>query len=204
MIDQKLGKTPKLKISKNSKIESLLEKKILNMVFYDNSFTKTEFFIKIMSKQNIPIFYFDFDLLYSGYLSAKEISLPKNTTVFSLTNNNLYENFKLVINKISRTKSLVILDSLNGFFNLFEAKKNTPRIINSFIMLLASAARSVKSCVIVGSLSKLNDENVWVLHNSGRHIIENDNMTKIQLISSENANGEKTSNSNNSDLILEI
>ena len=68
MIDQKLGKTPKLKISKNSKIESLLEKKILNMVFYDNSFTKTEFFIKIMSKQNIPIFYFDFeagDSIYS-------------------------------------------------------------------------------------------------------------------------------------------
>ena len=94
MIDQKLGKTPKLKISKNSKIESLLEKKILNMVFYDNSFTKTEFFIKIMSKQNIPIFYFDFDLLYSGYATTGETSLPKNITILSPGNDNLLENLK--------------------------------------------------------------------------------------------------------------
>jgi|TARA_B100001750_G_C15409417_1_gene546933 hypothetical protein len=204
MNGQTSGKNPRPNISKNIGIKSLLERKTLNMIFYDNSFTKTTFFVKIMSEQNIPIFYFDFDLLYSGYLSAKETLLPKNTTVFSLNNSNLYENFKLIINKVSKTKSLIILDSLNGFFNLIGAKNDVARTINSLIMLLVSAASTVKSCVIVGSLSKLNNEKIWVLQNNGRHIIENDYMTKIQLISSENTTVVKTLNSDNSDLILEI
>ncbi len=52
-----------LKISTNTRIQDLIEIKTLNMIFYDDSFTKTRFFVKTMSKQNRPIFYFDFDLL---------------------------------------------------------------------------------------------------------------------------------------------
>ena len=79
-----------------------------------------------------------------------------------------------------------ILDSLNGLFNLLEGKNDIGRLVNSFIMLLVSSAKSVKSCVVVGSLSKLNDENEWVLYNTGRHVLENDHITKIQLTQSDN------------------
>jgi hypothetical protein len=192
-----------LKISTNTRIQDLIEIKTLNMIFYDDSFTKTRFFVKTMSKQNRPIFYFDFDLLYSGYLLANEIPLPKTTTIFTLNYDNLYENFKSTINKISKIKSIIILDSLNGFYNLFEGKNDAPRIINSTIMLLVSAARTVKSSVIIGSLSKLDNENRWALYNNGRHILENDHMTKIHLVNSENTTI-KPSNSNNQDFILEI
>jgi hypothetical protein len=89
-----------------------------------------------------------------------------------------------VIDKISKIKSLVIIDSLNGFFNLLEDRKDTGRIINSFIMLLVSSAKNANSIVVIGSLSKLINENEWVLYNTGRHIIENKHMTKIQLTES--------------------
>ena len=94
------------------------------------------------------------------------------------------KDLKSVIEEISSTKSLVIIDSLNGFFNLLEGKKDTGRLINSFLMLLVSSAKHTKSTVIVGALSKLNDENKFILYNTGRHVIENKHFTKVQLTSS--------------------
>jgi len=174
------------KPSKNIKLESLLKKNILNIIFYNDSFVKTGFFAKMMSKWNTPVFYFDFDLLYSGYVTAGEISSPKNITILSPDRDNLVENLKLVIDKTSKTKSLIILDSLNGFFNLLEGKNDAARLVNSFVMLLVSSAKDAKSCVVVGSLSKLNAEKEWVLYNTGRHVLENDHITKIQLTQSDN------------------
>ena len=51
-------------------------------------------------------------------------------------------------------------------------------------MLLTSSAKNVNSIVVVGSLSKLINENEWALYNTGRHVIENKHMTKIQLTES--------------------
>ena len=165
----------------NLQIIDILEQNTLNMIFYENSFTKTTFFVKILPKWNIPTFYLDFDLLYSGFVKSGQTTLSKNTTLVCLNANNLHENLRSIINKISETKSLVIIDSLNGFFNLLEGRKDTGQIINSFIMLLTSSAKNVNSIVVVGSLSKLINENEWVLYNTGRHVIENKYMTKIQL-----------------------
>ena len=190
------------KPSKNIKLESLLKKNILNIIFYNDSFVKAGFFAKIMSKWDTPVFYFDFDLLYSGYVTAKEIPLPKNITILSPDRDNLVENLKLVIDKTSKTKSLIILDSLNGFFNLLEGKNDAARLVNSFVMLLVSSAKDAKSCVVVGSLSKLNAEKEWVLYNTGRHVLENDHITKIKLTQSNNEIVAKTSDPDN--LILDF
>ena len=101
-------------------------------------------------------------------------------------NDSLREDLKSVIEKISKTRSLVIIDSLNGFFNILEGNKDLGRLINSFLALLVSSAKHAKSTVIVGILSKLDDENKWILYNTGRRVLENEHFTKIQLIKSEN------------------
>ena len=165
----------------NLQIKDVLEQNILNVVFYENSFTKTTFFVKTLSKWNIPIFYLDFDLLYSGFVKSGQTPLSKNTTLLCPNADSLHENLRSVIDKISEIKSLVIIDSLNGFFNLLEDRKDTGQIINSFIMLLVSSAKNANSVVVIGSLSKLINENECVLYNTGRHVIENKYMTKIQL-----------------------
>ena len=190
------------KTSKNIKLERLLEKNTLNIVLYDDSFAKIRFFAKMISKWDAPIFYFDFDLLYSGYVTAEQIPLSKNITIFSPDADNLLENLKSVIDKTSKTKSLIILDSLNGFFNLLEGKNDGARLVNSFIMLLVSFVKDAKSCVVVGSLSKLNDENKWVLYNTGRRVLESDHITKIKLSQSNNEIIAKTSDTDN--LILDF
>ena len=165
----------------NLQIIDILEQNTLNMIFYENSFTKTTIFVKISPKWNIPIFYLDFDLLYSGFVKSGQTPLSKNTTLLCPNTDNLHKNLRSIIDKISKIKSLVIIDSLNGFFNLLEDRKDTGQIINSLIMLLVSSAKNSNSIVVIGSLSKLINENEWVLYNTGRHVIENKYMTKIQL-----------------------
>ena len=178
-----------------SSIQNTLEQNTTNMIFYEDSFAKTAFFTKEIPNWKIPIFYFDFDLQYTGFVNAGITPSLKNLTMLYPENGSLREDLKSVIEKISKTKSLVIIDSLNGFFNLLEGKKDLGRLINSFLMLLASSAKHTKSTVILGILSRLNDEDKWVLYNTGRHVIENEHFTKIQLTRSENSIFTKVLNS---------
>ena len=192
-------------VHKKAAIQNILEQNTTNMVFYEDSFAKTAFFTKEISNWEIPIFYFDFDLQYTGFVRAGVTPPLKNLTLLYPENGSLREDLKSVIEKISKKRSLVIIDSFNGFFNHLEGEKDLGRLINSFLMLLVSSGKHTKSTVIVGSLSKLNDENKWILYNTGRHVIDNEHFTKIQLIRSENSILTKVLNSDNSshsDLIL--
>jgi len=185
-------------VSKKTAIQNILEQNTTNMIFYEDSFVKTAFLTKEMSNWEIPIFYFDFDLQYTGFVRAGIIQSPKNLTLLYPENNSIREDLKSVIGKISTKRSLVIIDSFNGFFNHLEDEKDIGRLINSFLMLLVSSGKHTKSTIIVGNLSKLNDENKWVLYNTGRRVIDNEHFTKIQLIRSENSILTKVLNSDNS------
>jgi len=180
MINDLLSKNPE---QVNSKIENILEQNLLNIIYYENSFAKAKFLTKTIEKWDIPTFYLDFDLLYSGYVKANMVPTLKNVKLLWPNSENLRENLESVIEKISMTKSVVVIDSLNGFFNILE-DDDAGMLINSFIMMLASSAKNTKSIILVGSLSKLNEENEFVLHSSGRHVIDNKHMEKIQLVES--------------------
>ena len=191
--------------SKKAVIQNMLEQNTANMIFYEDSFVKTAFFTKEIPNWEIPIFYFDFDLQYTGFMRSETIPQIKNLTLLSPENGNLHENLKSVIGQISKKRSLIIIDSLNGFFNVLEGNKDVGRLVNSFLMLLITSARNTKSTVIVGILSKLNEENRQVLYNTGRSVMDNDHFTKIQLARKENnilAKLLNPDNSNNSELIL--
>ena len=191
--------------SKKAVIQNMLEQNTANMIFYEDSFVKTAFFTKEIPNWEIPIFYFDFDLQYTGFVRSETIPQIKNLTLLSPENGSLREDLKSVIEQTSKKRSLIIIDSLNGFFNVLEGNKDVGRLVNSFLMLLITSARNTKSTVIVGILSKLNEENKQVLYNTGRSVIDNDHFTKIQLARKENnilAKLLNSDNSNNSELIL--
>ena len=172
---------------KKTATQKMPKQNAANMILYEDSFVKTAFFTKEVSNWKIPIFYFDFDLQYTGFVKAGITQPSKNLTLFNCQeNDSLRKDLQTVIEKVSKTESLIIIDSLNGFFNLLEGKKDIGRLINSFLMLLVSSAKHTKSTVMVGILSKLNNENKLILYNTGRRVIENAQFTKIQLTGSEN------------------
>ena len=192
-------------VPKKAAIQNMLEQNTANMLFYEDSFVKTAFFTKEIPNWEIPIFYFDFDLQYTGFVRSETTPQTKNLTLLSPENGSLRKDLKSVMEQISKKRSLVIIDSLNGFFNALEGNKDVGRLVNSFLMLLVTSARHTKSTVLVGILSKLNEENKWVLYNTGRSVIDNDHFTKIRLARKENNILTKLlnpDNSNNSELIL--
>ena len=174
-------------VPKKTAIQNILEQNTTNMIFYEDSFAKTAFFTKEIPNWEIPIFYFDFDLQYTSFVRAGITPPLKNLTFLYPENGSIREDLKSVIKKISNKRSLIIIDSFNGFFNILEGEKDLGRLINSFLMLLVSSGKHTKSTVVVGVLSKLNDENKWILYNTGRRVIDNEHFTKIQLTRSENS-----------------
>ena len=190
---------------KKTTVRNALEQNTTNMIFYDDSFTKTSFFTEEVSNWKAPIFYIDFDLQYTGFVKSGITQEMENLSLLHPENGSLREDLKSIIAKISREKSLIVIDSLNGFFNILEGDKDLGRLINSFLMLLVSTANHTKSTIIVGALSKLNEEGKWVLYNTGRSVIDNEHFTKIQLTRKENnvfAMLLNSDNSHDSDLIL--
>ena len=182
-------------VPKKTAVQNILEQNTANMIFYEDSFAKTAFFTKEIPNWEIPIFYFDFDLQYTGFVRAGITPPLKNLTLLYPENGSLREDLKSVIEKISKKRSLVIIDSFNGFFNHLEGEKDLGRLINSFLMLLVSSGMHTKSTVITGILSKLNDENERVLYNTGRRVMESEHFTKIQLTRTENGIFTKVLNS---------
>ena len=190
---------------KKTTVRNALEQNTTNMIFYEDSFTKTSFFTREVSNYKVPIFYIDFDLQYTGFVKSGITQEMENLNLLHPENGSFREDLKSIIAKISREKSLIVIDSLNGFFNILEGDKDLGRLINSFLMLLVSAANHTKSTIIVGALSKLNEEGRWVLYNTGRSVIDNEHFTKIQLTRKENktfATLLNSDNSHDSDLIL--
>jgi hypothetical protein len=82
---------------------------------------------------------------------------------------------------LSEKKSTLIIDSLNGFFNLYPEKKDAGRLINSFIMLLLCVGNMSKSNIILCSMSRNKKDEGWVLSITGRHVLETNQMSKIYL-----------------------
>ena len=182
---------------KKATIRNVLEQNTANMIFYEDSFTKTSFFTKEISNWEIPIFYLDFDLQYTGFIKSGITKEMENLTLLCPENGSLREGLKSIIANITNERSLIIIDSLNGLFNVFEGQNDTGRLVNSFLMLLVSAANHTKSTIMVGILSKLNEDR-WVLYNTGRAVIDNKHFTKIQLTKKENNTLATLLNSDNS------
>ena len=182
---------------KKATIRNVLEQNTANMIFYEDSFAKTSFFTNELSNWEIPIFYLDFDLQYTGFIKSGMTKEMENLTLLCPENGSLREGLKSIIANITNERSLIIIDSLNGLFNVFEGQNDTGRLVNSFLMLLVSAANHTKSTIMVGILSKLNEDR-WVLYNTGRAVIDNKHFTKIQLTKKENNTLATLLNSDNS------
>jgi hypothetical protein len=88
---------------------------------------------------------------------------------------------KEILVKASLSKTIIIIDSLNGLYNILNRKKNIGKMVMSIIMLLASIAKMTKSYIIVTSMVRYKKEEGWTLSPTGKRLIETKNSKKILL-----------------------
>lgn len=161
------------------KIQKTIFEQNLSSITFDDPITKTYFFHKLAQLVEIPVIYVDFDLLYSGYLAAN--ILPQNENLETITPKEDWQNdFAQILNKISINRHLVIIDSLNGFFGSIIENKESGRIINSVLVLLASAAQKQDSIIVFGSTAKLKEDG-WVLPGIGRKVVQIQKMNFLAI-----------------------
>ena len=163
------------------KIKKILDENIMNTITYSDPFLKTIFISNLIPSIKDPIIYLDFDLLYSGYIKAGIISSIQNVSLLQPTKTNFNEMLKTILTQISKEKSIIIIDSLNGIFNLFNQSPDVGRLVNSFIMFFASIARMSNSKLVIPTMVRRNKENQLVLSVTGRQMVESKQMTKIHI-----------------------
>jgi len=167
-----LDKSPEIILDDNLKyIQSEFKKNIPNLILSSNSFHKIEFLNKIISYTKNPIIFVDMDLLYSGYIESKIIQHKENLTIFQPNNLNWKEKLAEISNKISKEEFLIIIDSFNGIYNIFDDLESA-RFVNSCIMLLSSLGKQSNSTIIITALARKKENSEWILSPGGKKIMK--------------------------------
>ena len=142
-----------------------------NMILCSEPFLKAEILNELMDSITYPIIFLDFDLLYSGYVVSELIKKNERVEIYRPTKIDLKKIISEIANRISNEKFLIIIDSLNGFYNILD-EKESGRFINASLMLLSSISRGNGSSVIITAITRKNDDGEWILSPGGRHIID--------------------------------
>ena len=167
-----LDKNPKQILDDDfTQIKNEFSDKNPNIILCSKPFLKSEFLNRLVNSNNFPVIFLDYDLLYSGFFVSGMIKKNDNLRIFQISRTNWEKDLKEVVKQISREKVLVILDTLNGVYNMFDESESA-RIINATIMLLSSVAKYTNSLIVVMGIGGKNDNGEWILSPSGRHLMD--------------------------------
>lgn len=142
-----------------------------NIILCSEPFLKAEILNELINSTTFPIIFLDFDLLYSGYVVSEFIKKNERVEIYRPSKVDLKKTISEIAKRISGEKKLVVIDSLNGFYNIFD-EKESGRFINASLMLLSSIGSENGSVVVITALTRKNDSGEWILSPGGRHIID--------------------------------
>jgi len=169
-----LDKSPEWVLDNNlTYIQNEFRKNIPSIVLCSEPFYKIEFLNTLINSVENLIIFVDMDLLYTGYIESGMIQKKENLVVFHPNKGNWKEKLSEIITQTSKEEILVIIDSFNGVFNMFDDLESA-RFINSCIMLLASLGRNTNSSIIVTAMVRKKENGDWVISPGGKQIIKSE------------------------------
>ena len=167
-----LDKNPEMVLEDNLEdIQNEFKKNVPSLLLCSNSFHKIEFLNKLIMSVENPIIFVDMDLLYSGYIESKIIQKKENLMIFQPNRLNWQQKLSETISKISNQEFLIIIDSFNGIYNLFDDLESA-RFVNSCIMLLSSLGKQSNSTIVITAMARKKDNNEWILSPGGKQIMK--------------------------------
>ena len=167
-----LDKNPEINLNDDFKhIQNEFKKNVPSLVLCSNAFHKIEFLDKLIFSIKNPIIFVDMDLLYSGYIESKIIQKKENLMIFQPNRLNWEQKLSETISKISNQEFLIIIDSFNGIYNLFDDLESA-RFVNSCIMLLSSLGKQSNSTIVITAMARKKDNNEWILSPGGKQIMK--------------------------------
>ena len=144
-----------------------------NLVLCKDVFDKVKFLNYLFTNTNDQIILLDTDLLMTGYFQSQMIPKRDNLMVFSPDESTWKLHLTEIIAKFSDKRCLIVIDSLNGAYNLFEGLESI-RFVDSCIMLLLSMIKKNNSLLISTVSARQNKEKSWALSPGGKEIISSE------------------------------
>ena len=167
-----MDKNPEILLDDNlENIQNEFKKNLPSLVLCSDSFHKIEFLNKLINSVKNSIIFVDMDLLYSGYIESKMIQKQENLVIFQPNKLNWEKQLSEIITKGSKKEFLIIIDSFNGIYNLFNDLESA-RFINSCIMLLSSLGKQSNSTIVITAMARKKDNNEWILSPGGKQIMK--------------------------------
>jgi hypothetical protein len=167
-----LDKNPEMTYDGNLEyFQNEFKKNVPSLVLCSNSFHKIEFLNKLIISVKNPIIFVDMDLLYSGYVESKMIQKKENLIIFQPNKLNWKQKLSEIISKISNKEFLIIIDSFNGIYNLFDDLESA-RFVNSCIMLLSSLGKQSNSTIVITGMARKKENSEWILSPGGKNIMK--------------------------------
>ncbi len=167
-----LDKSPEQILDNNLvHIQNEFEENVPSIVLCSEPFHKAEFLNRLINSVKSPIIFVDMDLLYTGYVESGMIEKKDNVIIFHPNKASWREELSKIISKVSKEKFLVVIDSFNGVYSIFDDLESA-RFINSCIMLLSSVGRQTSSSVVITTMARKKENNEWVLLPGGKQIIK--------------------------------
>ena len=156
-----------------TQIQIKFEQNNPNIVLCSKPFHKVEFLDRLINSTEDPIIFIDMDLLYTGYVQSGMIQKKENLVIFCPNKINWKEEISKIISNVSKERFLIIIDSFNGLYNLFDELESAI-FINSCLMLLSSIGNQTKSSVVITGMARRKKDDSWVLSPGGKHIIKSE------------------------------
>ncbi|MEK0330399.1 MAG: hypothetical protein QQN49_04055 [Nitrosopumilus sp.] len=169
-----LDKNPESILDNNlTYIQNEFRQKLPSIVLCSETFHKAEFLNRLINSVENPIIFVDMDLLYTGYVESGMIQKKNNVTIFHPDKESWKKELLEIITKVSKKKFLVIIDSFNGVYNMFDDLESA-RFINSCIMLLSSVGKQTSSSIVIVAMARKKENNEWILLPGGKQIIKSE------------------------------
>jgi len=162
----------------NKIIQPVLAKKPINLIAYSDPYAKTVLIKELIGESNDKIIYLDFDLLFSGYIHSNIISKSENLSLFQVEKRTWENTLQQTLLEISLNKCIVIIDSINIFYNTFTERSDVGRFINSSIMLLANSAKISNSIILISAFIPSREK---ISEEMPKYIIETELLSKFFL-----------------------
>ena len=144
-----------------------------SIVLCSEPFHKAEFLNRLINSVENPIIFIDMDLLYTGYVESGMIHKKNNVTFFHPNKESWKKELLEIITKVSKKKFLVLIDSFNGVYNMFDDLESA-RFINACIMLLSSVGKQTSSSIVIVAMARKKENNEWILLPGGKQVIKSE------------------------------
>ena len=142
---------PPASLSPESLIQKLADQGSLSIILCASPIRKTRFLGMLADLSPGPVSYVDTDLLYAGCTRAGLYKGRGHITLICPDQKTWRRDLAGLISAASSERTTVIIDSLNGIYEMFGGP-DSAMSANSQIMALASLARQAGSSVVVGAM----------------------------------------------------